>query len=64
MISDFREIAYRSGGLRAGLYRGFLPYFLIKIVGDTKIEIQPTNSVYDKLSYIRLTLKFLTINVV
>ena len=63
MISDFREIAYKSGGLRAGLYRGFLPVFVVNTIRDTKIDIQPNKSLYDKLGHIKLALIFMTINI-
>ena len=38
MISDFREITNKSGGLRAGLYRGYLPCLVYHILCSTKIE--------------------------
>ncbi len=39
ILRGFKEISNKSGGLRAGLYRGFLPYFVINMIRDTIIEI-------------------------
>jgi len=35
LSSDLRQICKKSGGLRAGLYRGFLPGFVFEILNDT-----------------------------
>ena len=51
MISDFREISLKSGGLRAGLYRGFLPSFVIYTLFTTEIEFEPKISSFNKLMF-------------
>jgi hypothetical protein len=63
MISDFREISLKSGGLRAGLYRGFLPSFVIYTLFTTEIEFEPKISSFNKLSGAWLLLRLVSLNI-
>ncbi len=63
MIADFRDIAYKSGGLRAGLYRGFLPYIIHELLTEFEIEKDYDNSTLDKLEISILASRLLTLNI-
>ena len=62
MISDFREIARKSGGLRAGLYRGFLPNFLFHNFYNTSIDVEPENAMLEILGKAKFALYIMCLN--
>ena len=62
MISDFREIARKSGGLRAGLYRGFLPSIVYDTFHNASIDVHPENSILENLEKAKFALFFASLN--